>query len=481
MQRVLVVDDEPGVQESLRMLLKQEFDVAIAGDVESALRSIASRPPDLILLDIMMPGRSGLDLLAELGERALTAPVVVLTAAAQVSVAVEAMKQGAADFISKPFELDALRLKVRQLLAHSALEHEVAQLRDEVQRRQQLGGLIGRSPAMQDVFRTIERLADARANVLLTGESGTGKELAARAIHSLGPRAEGPFVAVNCSAINPNLVESELFGHERGSFTGAHERRLGRFETAAGGTLLLDEIGDLDASVQVKLLRAIQERVVERVGGTQPIPVDVRIVAATHRDLEREVADGRFRQDLFFRISVVPLRMPPLRERGDDIRLLADHCLARHARDLGHPLQLSAAASSALQRHTWPGNVRELENAIEHGIALAEGDRIEERDLPEGIGERGPTEALRDEWRQGLLGFEQAVASFEQSLILEALERRAWNQTRAAEDLRITRRVLKLKMDRFGMKDAADGDDEAPPGGESDEGVGQEVERDGEP
>ena len=455
MQRVLVVDDEPGVQESLRMLLKREFEVATAGDVESALRSIASDPPDLILLDIMMPGPSGLDLLAELEERAQTAPVIILTATTQISVAVEAMKQGAADFITKPFELDALRLKVRQLLAHSALEQEVKQLRDEVQRRQQLGELIGRSPAMQDVFRTIERLAKSRANVLLTGESGTGKELAARAIHACGPRAEGPFVAVNCSAINPNLVESELFGHERGAFTGAHEQRRGRFESAAGGTLLLDEIGDLDPSVQVKLLRAIQERVIERVGGTQTIPVDVRIVAATHRDLEREVAEGRFRQDLFFRINVVPLRMPPLRERGDDIRLLTEHCLERHAQEVGQTLRLSTSAASALQRHPWPGNVRELENAIEHGAAMAEGEVIEERDLPEGIGERSPTEALRDEWRRGVLRFEEAVASFEESLIREALERHSWNQTRAAEDLRLTRRVLKLKMDRFGIADHA--------------------------
>ncbi len=457
MQRVLVVDDEAGVQESLRMLLKQEFEVSTAGDVESALRSIASHPPDLILLDIMMPGPSGLALLAELEERAIAVPVVVLTATTQLSVAVEAMKQGAADFITKPFELDALRLKVRQLLAHRALENEVQQLRDEVQRRQQLGDLIGRSPAMQDVFRTIERLAKSRANVLLTGESGTGKELAARAIHSLGPRSQGPFVAVNCNAINPNLIESELFGHEKGAFTGAHEKRRGRFEAAEGGTLLLDEIGDLEPNIQVKLLRTLQERVIERVGSSESISVDVRIVAATHRDLEREVADGRFRQDLFFRISVVPLRMPPLRERGDDIRLLAEHSLERHAREVGHPLRLSAAAISALQRHAWPGNVRELENAIEHGVALVEGEVIEARDLPEGIGERSRTEALSDDWRRGLLNFEEAVARFEQALILEALERRSWNQTRAAEDLRITRRVLKLRMDRLGMKDGSSG------------------------
>ena len=464
MQRVLVVDDEAGVQESLRMLLKQEFDVATAGDVDSALRSIASHPPDLILLDIMMPGPSGLDLLADLKSRGVTAPVVVVTASTQLSVAIEAMKHGAADFITKPFELDALRLKVRQLLQHSALEHEVRELRDEVQRRQQLGGMIGRSPAMQDVFRTIERLADSRANVLLIGESGTGKELAARAIHDLGPRAEGPFVAVNCSAINPNLIESELFGHEKGSFTGAHEQRLGRFEAAEGGTLLLDEIGELDPAVQVKLLRTIQERVIERVGGGRAIPVDLRIVAATHRDLEREVAEGRFRQDLFFRISVVPLRLPPLRDRGDDIHLLADRCLARHAEELGRELRFSAAVVEALRRHNWPGNVRELENAIEHGVALAEGGLIELADLPGGIGEFSPTESLREEWREGRLSFEDAVASFEQALIREALDRRSWNQTRAAEDLHLTRRVLKLKMDRFGMKDVADGDDHSAAG-----------------
>ena len=375
MPRVLVVDDEVGVQESLRMLLKETCEVVTAGDVDTALRTIAGTPPDLILLDLVLPGRSGLDLLGELGERGVAAPVVVLSATKTVSTAVEAMKRGAVDYVTKPFELEALRIKVRQLLAHSALEREVERLRDEVERRQQLGAMVGRSSAMQEVFRAIERVAQARATVLVMGESGTGKELAARAIHDLGQRAEGPFIAVNCGAIPRDLIESELFGHERGSFTGATERRTGRFEAAHGGTLFLDEIGELESDLQVKLLRVLQERRFERVGGTQPIEVDVRIVAATNRDLEREVEQGRFRSDLFYRINVVPIALPPLRARREDIGLLVDALLERAKAPSG--VRPSPGAMAALEAHAWPGNVRELENAIEHGLALCEGGSIE--------------------------------------------------------------------------------------------------------
>jgi DNA-binding NtrC family response regulator len=448
MPRVLVVDDEPGVRESLRMLLKQDCDVISAGDVESALRQIEAEPPHLILLDLLMPGRNGIELLGELEERELRIPVIVLTATKTVATAVEAMKRGAADFITKPFELEALRMKVRQLLAHSALEQEVVQLRDEVRGRQQMGELLGKSPAMQDVFRAIERVATSRASVLISGESGTGKELAARAIHALSSR-RGPYVAVNCGAIPYNLIESELFGHERGAFTDAIDQRIGRFEKASEGTLLLDEIGELDSSVQVKLLRVLQERCIERVGSSSPIEVDVRIIAATNRDLAADVESGRFRTDLFYRINVVPIRMPALRERREDVRLLAEAYLTRGARDEGRDVSFAPATLTAMETYSWPGNVRELENAIEHGLALCDEDVIEVADLPEDIVRSGLTESLRDDWRAGRVGFEETLGRFERELVREALERNEWNQTQAAAELGITRRVLKLKMDKF--------------------------------
>jgi len=451
MPRVLVVDDEAGVRESLRMLLKADCDVVAVPDADSALRAIADTPPDLILLDLIMPNRSGLDLLSELQERGNPAPVVVLTATKTVSTAVEAMKRGAADYVTKPFELEALRIKVRQLLEHRRLEEEVERLREEVEDRRRLCGLVGRSSVMHDVFRQVERVAKARASVLITGESGTGKELAARAIHELSPRATGPFIAINCGAIPHNLIESELFGHEKGAFTDAVERRIGRFEAASGGTLFLDEIGELDSPVQVKLLRALQERVIERLGSGRPIEVDVRVLAATNRDLERDVAEGRFRPDLFYRINVVPLAMPPLRERRDDIPLLVSHFLEQACRESGRQVRLAPETLDALERYSWPGNVRELENALEHGLAMAEGEVIRPDDLPRAVGRAGEAELLRDQWRTGTLGFEEAVARFESQLLREALESHDWNQTRAASHLGITRRVLKLKMDRFAL------------------------------
>jgi DNA-binding NtrC family response regulator len=453
MARVLVVDDEPGVQESLRMLFKQECDVTTAGDLDSALQAVDSQVPDLILLDLLMPGRNGMEMLAELEQRGLRIPVVVLTATKAVATAVEAMKQGAADYVTKPFEPDALRLKVRSLLARGELEEEVVRLRAEVSGRQQVGGMIGKSPVMQDVFRAVERVAPTRASVLISGESGTGKELAARAIHQLSPRSEGPYVAVNCGAIPHNLIESELFGHERGAFTDAVEQRIGRFEAASGGTLLLDEIGELDASVQVKLLRVLQERRIERVGSSTSIDVDVRIIAATNRNLAADIESGHFRADLFYRINVVPLRMPALRERREDVRLIAESYLARATQESGRRASLDPTTLAAMETYSWPGNVRELENAVEHGLALSEGDTIRLADLPEDIVRGGLTESLRDDWRAGRVGFDETVSRFERELLCEALERSEWNQTRAASDLGITRRVLKLKMDKFGLVD----------------------------
>jgi DNA-binding NtrC family response regulator len=449
MSHVLVVDDEIGVRESLRMLLKGEFDVAAVADVESALQSIRDRAPDLIILDLVMPGRGGIDLLRELRGQGNRVPVVVLTASNTIDAAVGAMKEGASDFITKPFELDALQIKIRQLLEHGALEREVVRLRDEVAGRQNLGRMIGRSPSMLDLFRTIERVADSRASVLISGESGTGKELVAQAIHEFGPRKDAPFIPVNCGAIPHTLIESELFGHEQGAFTGAHERRIGRFEAANGGTLLLDEIGELDPSMQVKLLRALQEKKIERLGNPHSIDVDVRIIAATNRNLEHEIEVGQFRSDLYYRINVIKIEIPPLRDRREDIGLLAATFLERFAKESSRALRFEPEASAAIERYAWPGNVRELENAIERGAALSESDAIGLEDLPDAIVSAGRSDRLREALRSGTGGFEETVGRFERELIMEALERQRWNQTRTAENLGITRRVLKLKMDRF--------------------------------
>ena len=443
------------------MLLKAEGDIAIAGDVDAALREVAVATPDVVLLDLVMPGRSGLELLEELAARGVRAPVIVLTATNTVSAAVQAMKRGAADFVTKPFELEALRIKVRNLIEKHDLEREVERLRDEVEERQQLGRMVGRSTAMREIFRTVERIARAEATVLVMGESGTGKELVARAIHDLSPRSAGPFIAVNCGAIPSELIESELFGHEKGAFTGAVDRRIGRIESANKGTLFLDEVGELEPAVQVKLLRALQERSFERVGSSTTISVDVRIVAATNRDLAAEVAAGRFREDLYYRIAVVPVKLPPLRDRREDIRLLAGTFLERIQAARGiPPKKLSAAALGALEGYRWPGNVRELENAIEHGLALCEGDTIELADLPLSIARSGQAEALREQWRQGERSFEETVTRFETEILREALESHQWNQTRTANALGITRRVLKLKMDKLGIESPAGTDDD---------------------
>jgi DNA-binding NtrC family response regulator len=450
MPRVLVVDDEPSIQESLRMLLKGECEVDVAGDAEAALARIASAPPDLILLDLVMPGRSGLELLAELPEP--KPPVVVLTATRTVATAVEAMKRGAVDFVTKPFEVEALRIKIRQLLEHRRLVEEVDRLRAQVAGRDRFAGMIGRSEAMQDVFRTVERAATSEATALVQGQSGTGKELVAAALHDLGPRRDQPFVAVNCAALPETLIESELFGHERGAFTGAYEARAGKFEQAAGGTLFLDEIGELTPALQAKLLRALEERRVVRLGGHEPIEIRARLVCATNRALEAAIADGRFREDLYYRIHVLPIVLPPLAERREDVRLLAEHFLreARVAAGRG-PSRFSRGALATLERYAWPGNVRELRNAIERMVVLVERDVIEAEDLPDAITRGTNVERLRERVREGRLDFESAVDQFESELLREALIREGWNQTRAAERLGITRRTLKLRMDRYGL------------------------------
>jgi DNA-binding NtrC family response regulator len=454
MARILVVDDEASVRESLRMLLKTECEVDVAADADEARALIDAAPPDLILLDLVMPGRSGLDLLAELPEP--RPPVVVLTATRTVATAVEAMKRGAADYVTKPFEIEALQMKVRQLLEHGQLRSEVERLRREIatrgEARERYAGMIGRSAVMQEVFRTIERAAAAETSVLVRGASGSGKELVARALHDRSPRREEPFVAVNCAALPEALVETELFGHEKGAFTGAHEARVGKFEQAGAGTLFLDEIGELTPPLQAKLLRALESRRIERVGGDRAIEVRARLVCATNRDLEAEVATGRFREDLYYRIHVVPIELPPLADRREDVRPLAEHFLAEARAAAGRgPGSFSRAALATLERYAWPGNVRELRNAVERAVVLGEGETLEPADLPEAIVRSAWIEGLREGVREGRIDFENAVARFETELLREALIREGWNQTRAAERLGVTRRALKIRMDRYGL------------------------------
>ncbi len=450
---MLIVDDELGVRSSLRWLLAGQHRVSEADSVDAALERLRAEPIDLVLLDLVLPGRSGLELLLELKKREPAPPAIMITATRSLDAAVQAMREGAADYVTKPFDADELRIKVQRILERGALEREVVELRARVQAAENPPGLLGRSRAMQELFRSLRRVAGSRASVLIRGESGTGKELVARALHELSPRAQQPFVAVNCSAIPENLIESELFGHERGAFTDAVDRRIGKFEAAAGGTLFLDEIGELALAVQPKLLRALQERQIERVGGSGPIPVDVRIVAATHRDLEKAVAENQFRSDLFYRINVVPLAMPPLRERPEDVAALAEHFLARQAEE-GElpPRRLSRAARRALERHAWPGNVRELENAMARAALLCEGREIRIEDLPEALAREGKLDALREGLRAGQLSLERALAGFERELVREALDACGWNQTRAALRLQTTRRALKLRMDRLGLE-----------------------------
>ena len=436
------------------MLLKTECDVDVAANAEEALARVAAAPPDLILLDLVMPGRSGLEVLAELPEP--RPPVVVLTATRTVATAVEAMKRGASDYVTKPFEVEALRMKVRQLLEHRRLAQEVVRLRSQIEAqaeaREHYAGMIGRSDVMQEIFRTVERAAGSEASVLVRGASGSGKELVARALHDRGPRHTEPFVAVNCAALPEPLVESELFGHAKGAFTGAHEARIGKFEQAGRGTLFLDEIGDLTPSLQAKLLRALEARRIEPVGGERSIEVRARLVCATNRDLEAEVAAGRFREDLYYRIHVVPIELPLLADRREDVRPLAEHFLAR-AREASRrgPTSFSRAALTTLERYAWPGNVRELRNAVERAVVLGDGELVELTDLPEAIVRGTQIERLREGVRDGRIELEAAVAGFEAELLREALIREGWNQTRAAERLGVTRRALKIRMDRYGL------------------------------
>jgi len=446
--RILVVDDEKNYLVVLEALLRGEgYDVRTADNGQAALRLADEDEPDLVITDMKMPRMSGIELIQALRVDHPDLPVIVMTAYGTVENAVEAMKLGATDYIIKPFENRELLLTTEKTLRMRRLMTQNRLLREELAG---YGEIIGQSKPMRQVFALVDKVADAKATVLITGESGTGKELIARALHSRSSRAEEPFVAVNCMAITETLLESELFGHERGAFTGAAERRKGRFELAHRGTLFLDEIGEISPTTQVKLLRVLQERTFERVGGNQPIAVDVRIVAATNRDLGAMVKKGAFREDLFYRLNVVRLEMPPLRERPDDLPLLVAHFVKKYAAEVGRqPPTVSAEAMQAIYRHPWPGNVRELENALERAVILAGGE-ITASDLPlemqAGRGEKN----VGPELPEGM-SINDAVEDLEKRMIQRALGEAGGVAAHAAAALGLTKSNLAYKMKKYGL------------------------------
>lgn len=439
---LLIVDDEKNTREALRRVLEEYFEVFTAADLGGAEKLLEAEKMDAVLTDLRLGHESGLTVLARCLQSPQRPPCVVMTAYGSVESAVEAMRKGAYDYVTKPLDLERVQILLRRAVRTAQVEEENVKLRQELDRSYGLEKILGASPAMTEVLEKVRQVAESRANVLLEGESGTGKEMVARAIHGLSPRRQGPFVAVHCAALSSQLLESELFGHEKGAFTGAVERRIGRFEQAQGGTLFLDEIGEIDAATQVKLLRALGERTIERVGGNKTIEVDVRLVAATHRNLEAMVREGKFREDLFFRIRVVQIDLPPLRERPEDIPILAEHFCREYAKENGkQDLRLSAGAMEALRHYRWPGNVRELRTAIEHGVVLAKGTGIEPKDLPVSVcGAGKPGES------HGPKGVTLQLTHLERQAIETALRQTGQNITEAAKLLGISRRTLHRKL-----------------------------------
>jgi two-component system, NtrC family, response regulator AtoC len=440
---ILIVDDEKPSREGLRQSLEEEFDVYTAGNVDEALTILTADHIDLVLTDLRLGGEDGMTLIEKILQRPRPPICMLMTAYGSIATAVEAMKRGAYDFVTKPINIDELGLKIARAIKGRQTEQENVQLRQQVDKRFGLESLIGESRAMHEIFDTVHQVAPSRATVLLVGESGTGKELIAHAIHNLSNRNKTRFIAFNCAAFAPQLIESELFGHERGAFTGAAERRIGRFEQAAGGTLFLDEIGEIDSNVQVKLLRALDPGVFERVGGNQSIRADVRLIAATNRDLASLVREGKFREDLYYRLNVVQIRVPPLRERKEDIPLLANTFLKEICERDGKAFRpLSPEAMEALLAYDWPGNVRELKGAIDSGVTLATGNQITVRDLPVTV--RGATGglALRQGGTQDLVN----IHDNEVRLIMRALDESGGNRTEAAKKLGISRRTLHRRL-----------------------------------
>jgi two-component system response regulator AtoC len=453
---ILIVDDEKHTRDGLRRLLENDYDVYVAADVGGAMNVLEHEQIDVLLTDLRLGGEDGMRLIA----RALKLPrppiCIMMTAYGSIDVAVEAMKGGAYDFVTKPLNLDKLEMLVARAVRARKLEQENRALREQVDERYGLENIWGDSPALHEVLATIRQVAPSSANVLIEGESGTGKELAAHAIHNLSRRNKAKFVTVHCAALSPTLLESELFGHEKGAFTGAHERRIGRFEQASGGTIFLDEVAEIAPSTQVKLLRVIsEERAFERVGGNQTLRADVRLIAATNKNLEQLVREGKFRDDLFFRLNVVRITMPPLRERKEDIPILVRGFLRHFCKVNEKPLlDLAPDAMDALLTYDWPGNVRELRTAIEHGVVMATGPRITLRDLPMAVRQAASTVPARSISAAQAFGEKASPLDLHETkrrLIMQALATTNGNVTAAAKKLGISRRTLHRKINEMNL------------------------------
>ena len=464
MEPLLLVEDKNELRAMLRKALERNgHSVDEASDGSAAIQKLRSKRYQMVLTDLKMPGASGLDVLRESKQADSTIPVILLTAFGSVDEAVSAMKEGAFDFIQKPVDLDHLKLLVERATRQQELLRENLILREEFASRYGFPRIVGESPAMRAVSQQLQKVAATEATVLLLGESGTGKELFARAIHHISERRDQPFIALNCAAIPEALVENELFGHEKGAFTGAGSRKVGKIELAQRGTLFLDEIGELPLASQAKLLRVLEERRFERVGGTQSIDVDVRVVTATNRDLESRIREKLFREDLYFRISAVPITIPALRDRGDDIDILADHFLEKFCRELGKPpLTLSKEARRRLREYRWPGNVRELQNAIERAVILADGSEISHELLvckPAAVNTDSAPANLVPETFSWEGSFDEVTARaqlhVERVLLENALKDVRWNKTRAAEKLGITPKTLLAKMRSTGLESSS--------------------------
>jgi two-component system response regulator PilR (NtrC family) len=458
--RILVVDDEQSMREFLEIFFRGEgYEVLTAADVDSALLALDSDDFDVVISDIQMPGRTGLELLHAVKDGAPQTVVIMITAFATTETAIAAMKQGAYDYVTKPFKVDELRLVVEKALEKRLLATENQRLRSELRKETRRRRLVGNGRAMEQLYEMVARVADTKTNVLVCGESGTGKELVARAIHDQSERRDQPFVAVNCGAIPENLLESELFGHVKGAFTGAVANKAGLFETAHRGTLFLDEIGELPGSLQVKLLRVIQDKALRRVGGTSDHQIDVRIVAATNRRLEDEVAAGRFREDLYYRLNVIQIGLPPLRDRSEDIPLLVQHFVEKYAGELGKPVPgFSEAAMKRLLEYPFPGNVRELENMVERAVALSPGGTIGPESLPPSVLEptaRGSAAKLPADGAN----LDSLVNEFERGLLREALRQSRGVKKRAAHLLGISFRSFRYRLEKLGMEEAPDEED----------------------
>ena len=461
MEKILVVDDEQSLREVLSIMLKRAgYAVTAVSDGEEAIEQLQKEIFDLVITDLRMPKVDGMEVLRAVKSASPETVVLIITAFATADSAVEAMKQGAYDYLTKPFQVDEVQLIIRNALEKRRLTTENILLKREMASQSSFAQLVGQSEAMQKVFDVVKKVADSKSNVLICGESGTGKELVARAIHYNSVRSPLPFVAVNCSAVPETLLESELFGHMKGSFTGAISNKAGLFEVANGGTIFLDEIGDTTPTIQVKLLRVIQEREFRRVGGTQDIKVDVRIVAATNKDLEKAVADGSFREDLYYRLDVIPIRLPPLRLRSGDIPLLVTHFLARFSKESAKPMPvISPEAMQVLLGHEWRGNVRELENLIERVVAFSTGGPVTDADMrgwlhrtvsPQQQG-GVPTDLPEDG-----LDLEGMINGLEKDLLLKALERTQWVKKKAARLLRLNTRSFRYRLEKYAIKGGRD-------------------------